>query len=191
MHPTSSTTEPMSASDLSARLTQALPRMEAWIRDLHTAHAPRAQPVSCLGFERLREVWPRELLDEACAVSVERVPYPPVSALGLPELEPMARARWSGITFGNMYFVDQDDTTEATHFHELCHVVQWQALGVRDFLMTYALGLLEHGYRQSPLEDIAYRFQREFEAGSTPPALVEVVTGHARATRARAGGFAP
>ena len=94
----------------------------------------------------------------------------------------MARARWSGITFGNMYFVDQDDTTEATHFHELCHVVQWQALGVRDFLMTYALGLLEHGYRQSPLEEIAYRLQAEFDAGFTPPDLVDLVTEHARAT---------
>ena len=111
------------------------------------------------------------------------MPYPPVSDLGLPELEPMARARWSGITFGHMYFVDQDDTSEATHFHELCHVVQWQALGVPDFLMTYAVGLLAHGYRQSPLEAIAYRLQAEFESGLPRPDLVDVLTGHARSTR--------
>jgi hypothetical protein len=161
------------------RLTQALPRMEAWIRELHATHAPQAQPVSCLGFERLLEVWPRALLDEACAVAVERVPYPPVSELGLPELEEMAQARWSGITFGHMYFVDEGDTTEATHFHELCHVVQWKALGLRDFLMTYALGLMAHGYRQSPLERIAYDLQRDFEAGITRPGLVDAITGHA------------
>ena len=162
--------------------------MESWIRDLHAAHAPRAQPVSYLGFARLAEVWPRELLEEARAVSVERVPYPPVSELGLPELAPMAQARWSGITFGHMYFVDQDDTTEATHFHELCHVVQWRALGVRDFLMTYVLGLLERGYRESPLEAIAYRLQAEFEAGLPRRDLVNVVAAHARATRTRALG---
>ena len=116
------------------------------------------------------------------------MPYPPVSDLGLPELEPMAQARWSGITFGHMYFVDQDDTTEATHFHELCHVVQWKALGVRDFLMTYALGLLEHGYQESPLEMIAYRLQAEFEAGLPRRDLVEVVAAHARCERVRALG---
>ncbi len=175
----------MSANDPFVRLTQALPRMEAWIRDLHSAHAARAQPASCLGFARLAEVWPRALLEEARAVSVERVPYPPVSELGLPELESMAEARWSGITFGHMYFVDESDTTEATHFHELCHVVQWKALGVRDFLMTYASGLLADGYRQSPLEAIAYRLQAEFEAGVTRPGLVGVTSEHALEIRAK------
>jgi hypothetical protein len=178
----------MSRSDLFARLTRALPLMECWIRDLHAAHGSRAQPVSCLGFARLADVWPRALLDEALAVSVERVPYPPVSALGLPELEPMAQARWSGITFGDMYFVDEDDTTEATHFHELCHVVQWKTLGAREFLLTYALGLFEHGYRQSPLEAIAYRLQRAFEAGLPQPDLVDVVAAHARSAHASALG---
>ena len=112
------------------------------------------------------------------------MPYPPVSDFGLPELEPMAQARWSGITFGHMYFVDESDTTESTHFHELCHVVQWKALGVRDFLMTYALGLFAHGYRQSPLEAIAYRLQSEFETGVTRTGLVDVISAHAQAARA-------
>lgn len=173
----------MSASEILVRLTRALPRMESWIRDLHAAHAPRAQPVSCLGFARLAEAWPRALLEEARAVAVERVPYPPVSDLGLPELEPMARARWSGITFGHMYFVDEGDATEATHFHELCHVVQWKALGVRDFLITYAAGLIEHGYRRSPLEEIAYRLQGEFERGVTRADLALRIAEHARAAR--------
>jgi hypothetical protein len=171
-----------------SRLTQALPRVESWIRELHETHAPRAQPVSCLGFARLEEAWPRALLDEARAVSVERVPYPPVSELGLPELEGMAQARWSGITFGHMYFVDECDTSEATHFHELCHVVQWKALGVRDFLMTYVLGLLAHGYKESPLEAIAYRLQREFEAGLPQRDLVNAVAAHACSARASALG---
>jgi hypothetical protein len=176
----------MGTSEPLVRLTQALPLMESWIRDLHATHASRAQPVSCLGFQRLGEVWPRALLDEACAVAVERVPYPPVSDFGLPELEKMAQTRWSGITFGHMYFVDQSDTTEATHFHELCHVVQWKVLGVRDFLMTYASGLLAHGYRQSPLEAIAYRLQSEFESGVMRKGLVDVISEHALAVRTEA-----
>ena len=119
------------------------------------------------------------------SVSVERVPYPPVSALGLPELEPIAQGLWSGITFGHMYFVDENDTSEATHFHELCHVVQWKVLGVRDFLLTYALGLLSQGYRQSPLEAIAYDLQAEFEAGFTRPGLVDAIATHARQAAAQ------
>jgi hypothetical protein len=167
------------------RLTRALPLMESWMRELHARHAPRAQPVSCLGFERLGEVWPRDLLDEAHAVSVERVPYPPVSELGLPELAPMAQGRWSGITFGHMYFVDENGTSEATHFHELCHVVQWRVLGVRDFLLTYAVGLLSPGYRRSPLEAIAYDLQADFEAGFTRPGLVDAIATHARQAAAQ------
>jgi hypothetical protein len=167
------------APDLAERLQRALPAMESWMRELHAAHAARAQPVSCLGFERLGAVWPRALLDEARAVAVERVPYPPVSAFGLPELEEMAQGRWSGITFGHMYFVDEDDTSEATHFHELCHVVQWKALGVRDFLVTYARGLFAYGYRESPLEAVAYRLQAEFSAGVARPGLADAVAEHA------------
>lgn len=162
------------------RLARAVPQVESWIRKLHATHESRAQPVSCLGFTRLAEAWPRWLLEEARTVSIGRVPYPPVSDLGLPELEPMAQGRWSGTTFGHMYFVDENDTSEATHFHELCHVVQWRALGTRDFLITYALGLLGYGYRRSPLETIAYDLQADFEAGFTRPRLVDVITAHAR-----------
>lgn len=173
----------MPPTDLTDRLRRALPAMERWIVALHAAHETRAQPASCLGFARLAEVWPRALLDEAHAVAVERVPYPPVAELGLPELAPMAAERWTGITFGDMYFVDESDTTEATHFHELCHVVQWRTLGVRDFLLTYALGLFAYGYRESPLEAIAYRLQRDFERGVTRPDLAEAIADHARGVR--------
>lgn len=32
---------------------------------------------------------------------------------------------------------------ESIHFHELVHVVQWSALGVDEFLLTYALGVAQ------------------------------------------------
>ena len=47
-------------------------------------------------------------------------------------------------------------TEEAIHFHELIHVIQWRLLGPEDFLKSYANGLDEFGYENSPLEKMAY-----------------------------------
>ncbi len=50
-------------------------------------------------------------------------------------------------------------SNEALHFHELIHVVQWQSLGPERFLKTYAEGLERFGYRNSPLEKMAYEVE--------------------------------
>ena len=51
-----------------------------------------------------------------------------------------------------------------THLHELVHVIQWQVLGARDFLLLYAAGLIEHDYASSTLEKMAYEHQARFDA---------------------------
>jgi len=163
-----------------ARIERAIPRMESWVRELHVAHAARAEPASSLGFAGLTRAWPAELLQEAMAVSVDRTPFPPVSEYELPEFEAMAKANWAGITFGHMYFTDGAEANEATHFHELCHVVQWKVLGAGPLLLTYALGILANGYTRSPLEAIAYELQQEFEEGRVRSGLVDVIAAHAR-----------
>jgi hypothetical protein len=55
---------------------------------------------------------------------------------------------------------------------ELVHVVQWQVLGPKDFLLLYAAGLAESGYRDCAPEAMAYDHQRRFDAGD-PPYSVE------------------
>jgi hypothetical protein len=45
------------------------------------------------------------------------------------------------------------------HFHELVH---WRLLGPDRFLLTYANGLECFGYRQSPLEAMAYDAEKAF-----------------------------
>jgi hypothetical protein len=166
--------------DLLSRLELAIPRIEGWMRVLHVTHAGRAQPVSSLGYAGLVRAWPEELLQAARAVSVDRTPFPPVSEYGIPEFEAMARGSWAGITFGHMYFIDEAEANEATHFHELCHVVQWRVLGASSFLLSYGLGILSNGYVRSPFEAIAYELQEEFEAGRTRSGLVDLITAHAR-----------
>ena len=53
-------------------------------------------------------------------------------------------------------------TTRVLHFHEMVHVVQWRVLGAERFLALYADGLEAFGYRNSPLEKIAYDAQELF-----------------------------
>jgi hypothetical protein len=166
--------------DIVARLERAIPRVEGWMHELHAAYAQRAQPASTLGYAGLARAWPANVLSEALSVSVDRTPFPPVSEFALPEFESMAQTSWAGITFGHMYFTDKQEANEATHFHELCHVVQWKVLGVRDFLLTYAMGILSNGYTRSPFEAIAYELQVEFEAGRLRSGLVDFITVHAR-----------
>jgi hypothetical protein len=166
--------------DIVARLERAIPRVVGWMHELHAAYAQRAQPASTLGYAGLARAWPANVLSEALSVSVDRTPFPPVSEFALPEFESMAQTSWAGITFGHMYFTDKQEANEATHFHELCHVVQWKVLGVRDFLLTYAMGILSNGYTRSPFEAIAYELQVEFEAGRLRSGLVDFITVHAR-----------
>jgi hypothetical protein len=80
---------------------------------------------------------------------------------------------FDGITFRDTYFLRQGCASEAVHFHELVHVVQWSRLGVDNFPLAYGVGLLQYGYEQSPLEQMAYRLQLEFERGAPLPQLVQ------------------
>jgi len=54
---------------------------------------------------------------------------------------------------------------EELYFHELIHVVQWRLLGAEFFLAMYAAGLEKFGYRDSPLEKMAYDAQDMFARG--------------------------
>ena len=62
------------------------------------------------------------------------------------------------------YFIKQTMVTEeAIHFHELIHVIQWRLLGPEAFLATYANGLDDFGYENSPLEKMAYDAEAAFK----------------------------
>lgn len=98
-------------------------------------------------------------------VVCDEAPLPPLEALGLSELLESEPAQLRGIAYIDTIFVTERSPPESLLFHELVHIVQWNALGPDNFLMVYGLGLLEHGYRDSYLETMAYDFQRRFDAG--------------------------
>lgn len=49
----------------------------------------------------------------------------------------------------------------------MVHVVQWHVLGAERFLALYADGLQTFGYRNSPLEKMAYEAQELFDRSPT------------------------
>lgn len=146
-----------------------LPPLIDWIERTLDAHAARARPVATLGLLRLPQYFSAGQLAAAKVVEVERVPVPPLSALGAPGFEEFETMQAAGITYLDTFFVDQRYAAdESLHFHELIHIVQWRLLGPERFLADYAAGLTQFGYRDSPLEVMAYDAQALFDRDPVP-----------------------
>ena len=156
----------MTTADL---LLQKLPLVKQWINMTLTAHAPYAKPMLDYGFQEIPKYFSQETLSSAKVIIADKVPMPPLSQMGLSQLGGFENGNYAGVTYLDTYFlVPQVARSESTHFHELCHVVQWKCLGLDKFLMAYAIGLLQHGYRNSPLEVMAYEYQMMFEKKIAP-----------------------
>jgi hypothetical protein len=146
-----------------------VPLISKWIDDTLAQHATSARRVSDYGFPRLQNFYSAGLLATAKVVPVDRVPIPPLVDMGLPEFADFVSPESSGITYKNTYFLRTTEAEkESIHFHELVHVVQWAHLGVERFLLAYAAGLLAYGYRNSPLEQMAYGLQAYFDQNGQP-----------------------
>ena len=150
-------------------LLQKLHLVEQWINTTLAAHAPSARPMLDYGFQEIPKYFSQETLVSAKVVLVEKVPMPPLSQMGLGQLGDFEKGDYLGVTYLDTYFLlAQEARNESTHFHELCHIVQWKYLGLDKFLVAYAVGLLQHGYRNSPLEVMAYEYQQLFEKKTAP-----------------------
>jgi hypothetical protein len=140
-----------------------------WLEQTLRQHASAARPVSSLGFNRLPLFYHAPVLANSNVVAVQKIPVPPLSAMGLVRFADFERMEMAGITYLDTLFIRADQTwDESLHFHELVHVVQWRILGPERFLWLYADGLERFGYRNCPLEVIAYDFQDRFDDGSKP-----------------------
>ena len=166
----------MNPLDLISRFQSTLPIVRKWIEKTLEEHQNHAIPVINLAFPRLSKVFPPELLSRAKAVVVTgKVPFPPLSRMGLPELAEMENMDMAGITYKDTFFVSHLQKTESLHFHEMIHIVQWARLGVDNFLLAYGAGLMQFGYTDSPLEKMAYSLQASFDGEALPPNLIELI----------------
>jgi hypothetical protein len=162
-------------SDFISRLQNAIAPTRHWIEEYLQKHSQASCSVASLGIASLTSCYPNDLLQRARVVFVDKMEYPPMAQMGLPEFAGQEQMELDGITFDNIYFLRRGLTRESLHFHELIHVVQWQHLGLDNFLLAYGVGLAQFGYHDSPLEKMAYELQLEFEHRIYRRQLVEDV----------------
>ena len=145
------------------------PHVINWIRDTLANHAVQAQIVASVGFRRLPLYFSPALLASTKFVAVDRAPMPPLSAFGLSQFAAFEQGDYDGITYLDTFFVRRHRATdERLYFHELIHVLQWRLLGPERFLAAYADGLEAFGYRNSPLEVMAYDAEEAFVRTAQP-----------------------
>ena len=160
----------------SEEFQSAYPQVIAWVRQTLAAHTCGAKRASELGFRRLPLYVSTEFLESVHAVIVDRVPVPPLSSMGLRRFADFEMGDPDGITYLDTYFLKRSRAyDEALHFHELVHIIQWRALGPERFLRAYADGLERFGYRNSPLERMAYDAERRFSNSAEPFNLEQLV----------------
>ena len=163
-------------AEIIPKFQTTLPAIRSWINALLEANKDKTTPVIHLRLPKLQQVFPNDLLEKAKVVTVTgKVPFPPLSRFGLSELAEMEEMSLAGITYEDTFFINQSHLTESLHFPELVHVVQWETLGVDNFLMAYGVGLMQFGYENSPLEQMAYSLQRDFDMGHVPKGIIELI----------------
>jgi hypothetical protein len=139
------------------------PLLIDWLRTTLATYAGRTQTVASRAFPRLPLYFTAETLASAKVVLVDQLPVPPLSSMGLTQFADFERGNFNGITYLDTFFLKRSQSeNEAIHFHELIHVIQWRILGPERFLRSYADGLERFGYRESPLEVMAYDAEAAF-----------------------------
>lgn len=167
-------------------LLSALPQVEKWIDRTLAQHASQARPVRDFvrefGFSRLPQFYSPDILSRMKVVVVDKVPVPPLSKLGLPGFDDFEKMDAAGITYKDTYFVKAgEERRESLHAHELVHTLQWEQLGPQAMLAMYAAGLSEKGYRDSPLEVMAYDLVEKHFDTNKPINVEEYVSAQLQA----------
>ena len=139
--------------------------VQNWIKRICSDFAPYMEPMETASFSRLAEYYPAGLLNRVNRVVVDRCPLPPLTSTGIPQLAQIETWDLKGVPWGDTIFIKRDfSDSESLHFHELLHIVQWDCLGAERYLTAWAVGTITKGYRNNPLEEMAFRMQGRFEA---------------------------
>jgi hypothetical protein len=151
--------------------------IQKWIGHTLAAHKAQMQPVAAAQLERLNQYYPKTVLQRVQRVIVDRCPIPPLAVTGIPQLTEIERWDIKGIPWVNTIFIRRDLAGwDAVHFHELLHIIQWENLGTERYLTAWAIGTVTRGYRDNPLEEMAFRHQLRFETDKTPYDVISEVT---------------
>ena len=173
----------MDLTDIKNKLVIYLPALRTWVEQKVTEHKDLSEPVPVHLFSQIAACFSSKTLAQTRVVQTEQLPVPPLSKLGLFELADFERDGATGyhaITLLNTYFIRPEFfNEEQVHFHELIHIVQWEYLKMDKFLLNYGIGLLQHGYWQSPLEVMARTLTKEWctsqNHSAEPPSLEQQI----------------
>ncbi|MBW1837945.1 MAG: hypothetical protein JRF71_15790 [Deltaproteobacteria bacterium] len=159
------------------KFRRLLSDVKKWIVQTLAEHDAQKQPVAAANFAKLERFYPAGLLQRVQRVIVDRCPVPPLANTGTPQLSDIENWDLKGIPWENTIFIRRDLAGwDAVHFHELLHIVQWEYLGTDDYLTAWAIGTITRGYRDNPLEEMAFRHQSRFETTDTPYDVIREVT---------------
>lgn len=152
-----------------------LDKIDGWIDQ--TLNNYSKQMVSCERFgAQFNGFYPSEFLANSYFVAVDRLPKPDFPELRQAGFGGFIDMELDGITYKNTYFIKKGYESDiALHFHELVHVLQWQNLGALPFIQRYMEEILRFGYRNSPLEKMAYDLQSHFSMRKQPLDVPEYV----------------
>ena len=101
----------------------AYPKLRAWIQKTLEFYEKNAKPVASMHFVRLPLYFDPSLLETAKFIAIDRLPMPPLSAMGLSRFAVFEQGDFNGITYLDRYFIKQTVVTEeAIHFHVVAHL---------------------------------------------------------------------
>lgn len=140
-------------------------KIEKWIDQTNIKHIN--QRICCDQFtDQFKGFYPVSFLKQAFFVVVNNIPkpdFPELRDIGLGDFIDMDVR---GITYKNTYYILPDVIKNLKlHFHKLVHVAQWEHLGAVNFIKRYIIEIQENGYKDAPLEKMAYALDSNFSSG--------------------------
>jgi hypothetical protein len=91
----------------------AYPKLRAWIQKTLAFYEENAKPVASMHFVRLPLYFGHALLQTAKFIAIDRLPMPPLSAMGLSRFAVFEQGDFNGITYLDRYFIKQTVVTDS------------------------------------------------------------------------------
>ncbi|MFQ5847147.1 MAG: hypothetical protein ACE5IQ_05655 [Candidatus Methylomirabilales bacterium] len=159
--------------DVQALLEFLIREGSAWVQAQRDLYRPDGRPLTTQEKQNFGSFFEIEALDSA---RVRKVPvihnpdfYGQLAQLGVHI--PLDFSEMAGITFADTILISVGRTPpgaplDSLLFHELVHVVQYETLGVPQFVHRYVHGWAQNGFRYDriPLERDAYELQGSYES---------------------------
>ena len=145
-----------------------LNQIENWIDQTLNDFSNRTVPCDQL-LTQFAGYYPSDFLSKSYFVVIDEIPMPDFPELREAGLGGFLDMKMDGVTYKNTYFIKTvHQNNFELHFHELVHVLQWQYLGAQRFISRYIEEMQKYGYRDAPLEKMAYDLGDHFSKNGEP-----------------------